>query len=80
MDGVVSKATGIEVMLNDYGFDKAEALSFGDNYNDLAMLKYTGMSVAMGNAPADVKAVAKAVTLSNNDSGIAAFLQAQKII
>ena len=80
MDGAVSKAAGIEVMLNDYGFDKAEALSFGDNYNDLAMLKYTGMSVAMGNAPDDVKAVAKAVTLSNNDSGIAAFLTGQKII
>lgn len=80
MDGAVSKAAGIEVMLKDYGFDKAEALSFGDNYNDLAMLEYTGMSVAMGNAPADVKAVAKAVTLSNNDSGIAAFLTGQKII
>lgn len=80
MDGAVSKAAGIEVMLKDYGFDKAEALSFGDNYNDLAMLEYTGMSVAMGNAPDDVKAVAKAVTLSNNDSGIAAFLTSQKII
>ena len=80
MDGAVSKAAGIEVMLKDYGLDKSEALSFGDNYNDLAMLEYTGMSVAMGNAPDDVKAVAKAVTLSNNDSGIAAFLTGQKII
>lgn len=80
MDGKVSKAVGIEVMLQAYGFDKSEALSFGDNYNDLAMLQYTGMSVAMGNAPADVKAVAKAVTTSNNDSGIAAFLTGQKII
>ena len=80
MDGAVSKAAGIEVMLKDYGLDKSEALSFGDNYNDLAMLEYTGMSVAMGNAPDDVKAVAKAVTLSNNDSGIAAFLIGQKII
>ena len=80
MDGAVSKAAGIEVILKDYGLDKSEALSFGDNYNDLAMLEYTGMSVAMGNAPDDVKAVAKAVTLSNNDSGIAAFLTGQKII
>jgi hypothetical protein len=80
MDGAVSKAVGIEVLLKHYGLDKSAALSFGDNYNDLAMLKYTGMSVAMGNAPDDVKAVAKAVTSSNNDSGIAVFLQAQKII
>ncbi len=80
MDGKVSKAAGIAVLLQHYGFDKSEALSFGDNYNDLAMLEYTGMSVAMGNAPDDVKAVAKAVTASNNDSGIAVFLAAQKII
>ncbi|SHK33193.1 hypothetical protein SAMN05216582_102134 [Selenomonas ruminantium] len=80
MDGRVSKAAGIAVLLQHYGLDKSEALSFGDNYNDLAMLEYTGMSVAMGNAPADVKAVAKAVTASNNDSGIAVFLTAQKII
>ncbi|MCR5758524.1 MAG: Cof-type HAD-IIB family hydrolase [Selenomonas sp.] len=80
MDGAVSKAVGIEVLLKHYGLDKAEALSFGDNYNDLAMLQYTGMSVAMGNAPQDVKAVAKAVTSSNNDSGIAVFLQVKKII
>ena len=45
MDGKVSKAAGIEVMLKAYGFDKSEALSFGDNYNDLAMLKYTGMGL-----------------------------------
>ena len=80
MDGTVSKAAGIEVMLRHYGFDKSQALSFGDNYNDLAMLRYTGMSVAMGNAPDEVKAAAKAVTASNNDSGIAVFLTGQKII
>ena len=45
MDGKVSKAAGIEVMLKAYGFDKSEALSLGDNYNDLAMLKYTGMGL-----------------------------------
>lgn len=80
MDGMVSKAAGIEIMLKHYGLSKENAISFGDNYNDLAMLKYTGMSVAMGNAPDDVKAAAKAVTTSNDDSGIAAFLTGQKII
>ena len=38
------------------------------------MLRYTGTSVAMGNAPEEVKAAATAVTLSNEEDGIAAYL------
>ena len=52
----------------------AESLSFGDNYNDLEMLRYTGMSVAMGNAPEPVKAAATEVTASNVEDGIYQYL------
>ena len=74
MDRSVSKATGIRVMLDHFGLTAAESLSFGDNYNDLEMLRYTGMSVAMGNAPEPVKAAATEVTASNVEDGIYQYL------
>ena len=74
MDKSVSKATGIEVLLNHYGISKDEAIAFGDNYNDIEMLKYIPQSVAMGNAPEDIKQIAAAVTDSNEDSGIYTYL------
>jgi hydroxymethylpyrimidine pyrophosphatase-like HAD family hydrolase len=76
----VSKATGIEVMLRHFGLTAAEALSFGDNYNDLEMLRYTGRSVAMGNAPEDVKKAATDVTEANTEDGIYRYLHRNGII
>ncbi len=74
MDQSVTKASGIEVMLRHYGLTAEESLSFGDNYNDLEMLRYTKKSVAMGNAPQKVKAAASDVTCSNEEDGIYAYL------
>ena len=75
MDKSVSKATGIEVILKHYGFTKDEAIAFGDNYHDVEMLKFIPQSVAMGNAPDDIKKIAFAVTDSNEDSGIYTYLK-----
>ncbi|KAF0226280.1 MAG: Cof-like [Erysipelotrichaceae bacterium] len=52
----------------------SEVLAFGDSYNDLTMIEYAGIGVAMGNAVDEVKAIADAVTLSNNEDGIGHFL------
>lgn len=76
----VSKASGIAAMLAHFGLTRDDALSFGDNYNDLAMLEYTGTSVAMANAPARVQAAATEVTASNNDAGIYQYLKKYAII
>lgn len=51
-----------------------QTLAFGDDYNDLEMLRAVGQGVAMGNAPAAVRADADAVTLDNDRDGIAVFL------
>lgn len=75
MDKSVSKATGIEVILNHYGLSKDEAIAFGDNYNDIEMLKYIPRSVAMGNAPEEIKKIAAFITDSNEDSGIYTYLK-----
>ena len=57
-----------------YGIGAGEMLAVGDSYNDISMLKYAGLGIAMENAPDDVKAVCKRVTLSNDDDGVAAVI------
>lgn len=75
MDAAVSKASGIQVMLEHFGLTAQQALSFGDNYNDIEMLELTGRSVAMGNSPDKIKAIATDLTLSNDADGWASFLE-----
>jgi len=80
MDKEVSKAAGIKILLNHYNFEIENALAFGDNYNDVEMLKFVGCGVAMGNAPADIKKIADAVTTSNEDDGIYNYLVQKNLI
>ena len=75
IERTVSKATGIELLLAHYGIDRTEALAFGDNYNDIPMLRYVGHSVAMGNAPEEIKGTANSVTEANDADGIYHFLK-----
>ena len=49
-------------------------IAFGDAENDITMLKYAGIGVAMDNATPEVKAIADEVTLSNDEDGIAESL------
>lgn len=69
-----TKANAIRFMEKSLNVTGEEVIAFGDNFNDLDMLEYAGLSVAMGNAPDEIKAVAKRVTASNNDDGIALIL------
>ncbi|MHC1684602.1 MAG: HAD family hydrolase [Clostridiaceae bacterium] len=45
-------------------------IAFGDNYNDIEMLQCVGMPIAMGNSVEKLKAEAKYITKSNDESGI----------
>lgn len=54
---------------------KEESICFGDAHNDLEMLQAAGYSVAMGNAFDSVKEIAAHTTLSNDEDGIAYFLE-----
>ncbi len=65
-----SKGTGIRLLCEKLGVDAADCFAFGDSRNDLAMLESVGHSVAMGNAPEDVKAVCSHVTARPEDDGI----------
>ena len=64
------KGIGIEKMLEYYGFDRLEALAFGDGSNDIEMLQTVGTGVAMGNAKDNVKAIADEVCGDVADDGI----------
>jgi Cof subfamily protein (haloacid dehalogenase superfamily) len=56
------KAKGILAVLEYYGWTQENVMSLGDGMNDIEMLLFTGVSVAMGNGLPDVKAVADYVT------------------
>lgn len=75
-----SKASGIESILHHYGIRRDECIGFGDGGNDVEMLDYCGIGVAMGNADETVKAHADFVTTSVDDEGIAHALRALHII
>jgi len=69
------KGAAMEEIGKIYGIDRSEMIAVGDGYNDIPMLKYAGLGVAMENAPDDVKAASDLVTLSNNDDGLAAVIE-----
>lgn len=64
------KGAGIGKILEYYGFDKAEAVAFGDGNNDIEMLQAVGSAVAMGNASDELKAVATEVCRPVTEDGV----------
>lgn len=75
MNKDVSKANGIEVLLHHLKMTPAQAIAFGDNYNDLTMLNFVGRGVVMQNAPEEIRKEAKYITKSNNEDGIYEYLK-----
>lgn len=64
------KANGIQKILDAYGFTREEIIAFGDSDNDLEMLQFAGIGVAMGNAVEIIKEKADYVTTHIDDNGI----------
>ncbi len=69
------KLTAIRRIQTEMGWSDDEIAVFGDDVNDLEMIKAFPVSVAMGNAVEEVKAAAKHVTRTNEDGGIAHALK-----
>jgi Cof subfamily protein (haloacid dehalogenase superfamily) len=70
MDTRGSKSNAVRFVSERLGFAPAEIIAMGDNYNDIEMIQFAGMGVAMGNAPDDIKAIADYVTDTNNNDGV----------
>ena len=71
----VDKTKALSETFAKLGIAPEETIAFGDAQNDLSMLKWAGIGVAMGNAVDEVKEAANEITLSNSEDGIAVALQ-----
>ncbi len=67
----IDKAKSLERFLEVTGHRREEMIACGDGYNDLSMIKYAGLGVAMENGVLPVRQAADYITLSNNDDGVA---------
>lgn len=65
-----TKGSAVEVVLSHLGIDAAHAVAVGDSWNDVEMFEVCGMSVAMGNAHPELKALADHVTTDVLDDGV----------
>nr|WP_246400909.1 HAD-IIB family hydrolase [Jiangella mangrovi] len=70
----VSKASGLAKVATRLGLTASAALAVGDGHNDIEMLRWAGVGVAMGQAPDDVKAIADAVCGDVDSDGLAILL------
>lgn len=64
------KAAGIQKFLDKEGFSRSQAMAFGDGENDIAMIRFAGIGVAMGNGTEKLKSSADYVTADIDQDGI----------
>ncbi|MFV0561059.1 MAG: sugar-phosphatase [Enterococcus sp.] len=70
-----SKGAAVANLAAHLGLKQEETMAIGDNENDLSMIDYAGLGVAMGNAVPIVKEHADVETVTNNESGVAKAIQ-----
>jgi Cof subfamily protein (haloacid dehalogenase superfamily) len=70
----MNKAAGLQILGDTLGIALADMGAFGDGGNDLEMIRKVGMGVAMANAQLAVKAVADAITTTNEAQGVLQFI------
>lgn len=71
----IDKALSIDRLLKKIDVKTEECVACGDGFNDISMLRYAGLGVAMDNASDTVKEAADFITLSNDSDGIAHLLE-----
>lgn len=71
----ITKAYGVSLLAKDLSIDPKEMMAIGDEENDLSMLVYAGLGVAMNNAVEKVKTAANIVTKSNDQDGVAQVIE-----
>lgn len=71
----VDKAHGLAELAGRLGISRTDVVVFGDNHNDLPMLRWAGTSVAMANSDPVAFEAATERTVSNADDGVAVFLE-----
>ena len=75
MNKSVTKWNGVKAMLEICGCSAEETVYFGDDYDDVEPIRMCGIGVAVSNAIDEVKAVADYIAESNDDDGVAKFIE-----
>ena len=75
MNRNATKWLGVKAMLDLFGISPEEAVYFGDDFDDIEPRRRCGIGVAPANAIAEVKAAADHIVDSNNDDGVAKFIE-----
>ena len=70
-----TKLKGVIKLLSLYKLDFTEAIAIGDNHNDIEMIKYAGVGVAVENAPEEIKKIADFICPSNINDGVAITIE-----
>jgi Cof subfamily protein (haloacid dehalogenase superfamily) len=69
---IISKASALQLSLQQlYNIPMSDVMAFGDNYNDIDLIRSVGFGVAVGNAREEVKAVAKEIAPDSKQDGVA---------
>jgi hypothetical protein len=70
-----NKGAALALVAAKFGITAAETVAFGDSYNDIPMLKWAGLGIAVANAKPETKAAAKQIVGSNADDGVGIALE-----
>ena len=70
-----TKASALARLSDKLGIQASEIMAIGDANNDIEMLEFAGLGIAMGNAAAHIKELAQDVTLTNDENGVAAAIR-----
>ena len=76
----INKATGIDSVVKYFNADIKDTIAIGDGFNDFPMFEKVYFSVAMGNAPQEIKDKADMITTSLNDDGVYHAFKELKLI
>jgi len=75
VDVTVNKGMALKALAELYHIKPEEVMAIGDSYNDIEMLKFAGLGVAMGNAREEVKRIADVITGTNEEDGVAQAIE-----
>ena len=67
----LDKAAAIAELISRIGIKQSETVAFGDGFNDISMIEYAGLGVAMSNGCDRIKEVADRIAPDNDSEGIA---------
>jgi Cof subfamily protein (haloacid dehalogenase superfamily) len=74
-DAAVNKGAALAFLAEKHGIPRSDVMAIGDSLNDLEMIRYAGIGVAMGNARPELIKEADYVTGTNEEDGVAQAIE-----